>query len=61
MGRGDPPILGVNDDMIMIITKYFSTNFIFKDRKGPFPPSEACRQLCLRVNLVHAGRHLSCM
>ena len=37
----------------------FSTNF--KDCKGPFPPSEACRQLCLRVNLVHAGRHLSFM
>ena len=39
----------------------FSTNFYFKDCKAPFPPNEACRQLCLRVNLVHAGRHLSFM
>ena len=40
---------------------HFSTNFYVKDCKGPFPPSEACRQLCLRVNLVHAGRRLSFM
>ena len=39
----------------------FSTNFYFKDCKAPFPPNEACRQLCLRVNLVHAGRRLSFM